>query len=137
MNMCGIGPATGTGSRRLPGIQMYVYTRPLRGLVWYSAFAAVPPTRALRSGNPSDHDTLSAHCWDRCMYMYIYTYEHWLSRHVWCIPLECTFNGGKHLPEHLPLEFTEESALESTLVCEFTVGSVIESTFLHEFTEES
>ena len=91
------------------------YTRPLRGLVWYSAFAAVPPTRAPRSGYPSDHDTLSAHCWDICMYMYIYTYEHWLSRHVWCTPLECTFNGGTHLPEHLPLEFTEESALKSTL----------------------
>ena len=34
-------------------IYIYIYTRPLRGLVWYSAFAAVPPTRALRSRNAS------------------------------------------------------------------------------------
>ena len=118
-------------------IYMYRCTRPLRGLVWYSAFAAVPPTRALRSGDPSDHDTLSAHCWDICMYMYIYTYEHWLSRHVWCTPLECTFNGGKHLPEHLPLEFTEESALKSTVLHEYTVGSALKSTVHRECTEKS
>ena len=30
-------------------VYVCMYTRPLRGLVWYSAFAAVPPTRALRS----------------------------------------------------------------------------------------
>ena len=114
-----------------------MYTRPLRGLVWYSAFAAVPPTRALRSGYPSDHDTLSAHCWDVCIYVYMYTYEHGLSRHVWCTPLECTFDEGKRPPEHFPFEFREESALKSTLLCEFTVGSAIESTFLREFTEES